>query len=188
LAKRASAQRRDVAREWLRHAQTSYRETENPVYAWDAIAECLSAGLPLPKWVRDYLLSVAVQITTLSRNAIPRKGDIDRAVANALRLKGRSRFNPFTELGRPAHELMVAMQVYQYHTRHPGYSWEAIFDDVAKAHRCLHCVRSSAARIGPGTVKALWYRHALSVIPPHLVDRSPSKKLDDILRQQGPSR
>ena len=30
-------------------------DTGNPLYAWQALAICLPADLPIPQWVRDYL-------------------------------------------------------------------------------------------------------------------------------------
>ena len=84
--------------------------------------------------------------------------------------------------------MSIALRVYRHQTanrrRHAEgkgaeFSWAAIFEDVAQEHneRC-NCKK----RLGAGTVKTLWYENALSVIPPHLVEQSKSKKLDDILR------
>jgi hypothetical protein len=171
---------RTIARKWIRFATRRYNETGNPVFAWEAIGDCISNGLPLPAWTRNYLRTVAVEIAHLSRGSIPPKNAIDRAIAKAVRLKGKGRFNPFRELGRPGHEIFIALSVYEYQGMHRHYSWEAIFTDVAALHRsvCTDCTRP----ISSATVKRYWHKHALTVIPPHLVARATSQKLDDILR------
>lgn len=180
---------RQTARQWLRYNVQRFEETGLAVYAWDAIADSLSAGVPLPKSVRRYLHDVALQIVQLSRERYPRKGEIDRAVAKALRLNGSGKFNPFGTPRQLAHEIGIAVEVYQMHTRMLGEQrvgkvgagtpdWTTVFKQVADEHGCDLCRR----KIGAGTVKRYWYRHALTVIPPHLVARSQSQKLDDILR------
>jgi hypothetical protein len=171
--------KRIIAREWVNQAARDFKRTGNPVFAWDAIADCLAAGMPLPAWTREYLLPVAGQIANLSRSSVPSRDAIDRAVARAVGLKGKGRFNPFREIGRVPHELLVAFEVYTYWAAHRYYSWDAIFTDVAAAHHvaCEDCKRP----LSVGTVKRYWYRRALSVIPPVLIARANSQKLDDIL-------
>ena len=179
---------RQIAEHWVRYNETRYAETGNPVFAWEAIAECSGLGLEFPVWVKRYLSETALKFHPLSRTRIPRKNQIDRAVARAVGLAGRGRFNPFNELARPGHELLIAHEVYREQTRNrtnqslgqsPTHSWSAIFEDVARRHSetCDEC-----KGVNRGTVKAYWYKHAKDVIPKHLVKEAGSKKLDDILR------
>lgn len=180
---------RAVARRWLGYDRAEYDRTGNPVFAWDAIATCLSGGIPFPGWVKTYLADSAQAISDLSRRNVPTKGSVARAVATALRFSGRrGAVNPFTAIKRASHELMVAYAVYEQHTanwwnqrsgREGTHDWDAVFRDAAKAHyaTCDMCKR----QISKATVRRYWYKHALSVIPPHLVNRSQSKKIGDIL-------
>lgn len=184
----AKARREQIAHHWNKYSADKYADTNNPVYAWDAIATCMSSGLPLPQWVQDYLLVAATEIASLSRGKVPHKRNIDRAVATALNLRGGAGFNPFTACNREAHELSIAFDVYTCHTRNwdnqrcgreGTHDWNTIFEDVAASHhtRCETCKR----RISVATVKRAWYRRALDVIPPHLIERSESHRLTDIL-------
>jgi hypothetical protein len=175
----AERRRREWARQSIRFLTAQYRKSGNPVWAWDAIAWCVSYEFPLPAWTRAYLLDVAGKMAKLSRGNVPGKNAIDPAVARAVGLTGKGRFNPFREPTRPAHEMVVAFEVYTYFNKHQSYSWDAVFADVAASHpaTCDQC-----RRISPATVKRYWYRQARTVIPPHLVARARSQKLDDILR------
>jgi hypothetical protein len=89
--------------------------------------------------------------------------------------------NPFHAITQPSHELMVAHEVYLYQGDHRHYSWSAIFKDVAAEHSRT-CDDGCKKPMTVATVKRYWYRHALSVIPPHIIKRALSQKLDDILR------
>ena len=166
-----------IAQFHIRHDLERFRKTGNPVFAWEAIGECLAAGFAFPTPIKAYLKKVAKEIHVLARPPFPEKGAIDKAVARAIGLRARARHNPFRELCRPGHDLMVAMDVYHYQGRHPSSRWPEIFRAVAAAHQCDVCTG-----LKPGTVKALWYEHAFQVIPRYLVARARSKKLDDILR------
>jgi hypothetical protein len=160
-----------------------FQETKNPAYAWDAIGECLAIGVEFPPHTRAYLWHVARQITGFSRSPrIPTKGDITRAIVDAVGIKGRGQFNPFRELLRPGHEIGVAMDVYHFQGQHQHYTWTAIFKAVATAHR-RRCDLDFCGKHKPiswQTVRKCWYAHARTVIPPSLQKRS--HKLDDILR------
>lgn len=155
----------------VKQHHADYQRTANAAYAWEAIAVCLSADLELPPWLRRYLLTVASKITKLSRNSVPRKNHVSKAVAAAMGLECRGRKNPFNELLQPGHELLVAMDVYRCHTKNRHYNMAAVFADVASTHA-----------ISSGTVRRYWYAHARTVIPPHMFRRSTSQKLADVLR------
>ena len=80
--------------------------------------------------------------------------------------------NPFGDIVKTAHGVSIACLVYEEHTRNwdaqrkiQNHDWGTIFADVAASHnqarpRCTACKKISKA-----TVKALWYQHALAVIP-----------------------
>ena len=123
----------------------------------------------------------------------PNKGQIAPAVYRALEFPSRGKKmgmkNPFGDIVKTAHGVSIACLVYEEHTRNwdaqrkiQNHDWGTIFADVAASHnqarpRCTACKKISKA-----TVKALWYQHALAVIPAHLQAKSKSKKVDDILR------
>jgi len=157
-----------------------FHETGSPVDAWEAIADWLLTDQPRPESLRTYLYKVAATITNLSRDQIPTKGKVDRAIRKALGFQTTGRRNPFRELTTPGHEFLIAMQVYQCQTRNRHWSWKAVFADVAESHHrpCDQCKK----KISSAKVKQYWYKRALQAIPPHLIDRAKSKKLDDILR------
>ncbi len=129
-------------------------------------------------------MAVSREIRSLSFERVPEEGAIARAAAGAVGLKGKPKFNPFREVSRAAHEISIAMEVYHCHTKNrnyngAGYSWNTVFEEVAAAHKrpCSIC-----KTLKSGSVKAIWYRHALAVIPGHLVEKAKSKKPSDILR------
>lgn len=125
----------------------------------------------------------------------PNKGQIAPAVYRALEFPSRGKKkgpdNPFGEIVKAAHGIFIASLVYSEHARNWGaqrkglegtYDWDTVFANVAASHnqarpRCTDCRKISKA-----TVKAFWYQHARSVIPPHLQAKSKSKKIADILR------
>jgi hypothetical protein len=56
--------------EYLARLQHWHAETNNPLYAWEAIACCLNADdpIPIPDWCLDYLRSASINIFRLSRH------------------------------------------------------------------------------------------------------------------------
>jgi hypothetical protein len=103
-----------IAQHWISYYETRFAASQNPVFAWDAIGECLSAGISLPPWVSEYLINVSREFHSLSRSRVPKKGDVARAVAKATGfIRGKGALNLFREAGQPAHELMIAMNVYE---------------------------------------------------------------------------
>lgn len=163
----------------LSRLRVEFTRTQNPVFAWEAIADAIDARVPIPPWTIEYLRGAAVEIAELSRSETPKKNQTAKAVYEALGFNGRGRFNPFREIARIAHDVGVAVHVYQFQGRHKHYSWTAIFADVAAEHRkyCDECRSVSAKK-----VERCWHTHGLTVIPPHIVKRSKSQKLNDILR------
>jgi hypothetical protein len=187
-ARPSKRRRQAVARAWIDYDRRSYETTRNPVYAWDAIAGSLSAGLPLPEWTRVYLFACAGEITPLSRDRVPKKGQIAKAVAIALGFRP-GRVNPFEVHRHTEHELMLAFAVYETHAANWGdqqrgrasaHDWRTIFQDAARRHHatCDQCKRLPSWQ----TMERYWRKHALTVIPPHLIDAAQSHKVADILR------
>lgn len=174
-------------------AMLRYADTRNPVFVWEAIADCTRNGIKFPPLVTDYLLRVSGRMAELSRSSIPKKGQISAALASALEFRnGRTgAANPFTKITEDSHELMIAFEVYDSHTRNwwnqregllreGTKDWGTVFKEVAAAHPSS-CT-AGCRQISVATVKRCWYQHALKVIPPHLVKQAQSNKLDDILR------
>ena len=73
MSKAESQKITDAAREeYLRSCHTLFRNTGNPVHAWDAIHACLepnARSIPLPPWCAAYLSTVSENIFHLSRGA-----------------------------------------------------------------------------------------------------------------------
>jgi hypothetical protein len=77
---------REDARRDIQRLRSQYVATENPLYAWQALKrlnEDSSRGLPLPRWVRDYLRAVCLNLLAL-RMKPPTKGEIAPAVCEAV--------------------------------------------------------------------------------------------------------
>lgn len=123
----------------------------------------------------------------------PKKGETAREVYRALEFKRVSKgpSNPFSDNARWVHEFMIAFAVYDEHTRlwhrhregkGPLHDWNTIFNDVAAKHNQKQPPCEVCKKLSKASVKAFWYKHALAVIPPHLVRAAKSKRIDDILR------
>jgi hypothetical protein len=183
---------------FLAFCEESYQRTGNPVFVWDALACVLSRELPVPDWIVPYWRDVAVGLSRLSRGATPRKRTIATRVA-AIVLPRRGRTNPLDAPHQLAHEYLIAHQVYtawatNRSNRREGLAgsmtgpietlmdWTSIFTAVASSHvqTCDRCRRPLSAK----TIERYWRKHALTIIPPNLLDRAiaraRSRKLDDI--------
>lgn len=179
--------------------ERAYHRTRNPVYVWDAVASVLSGvdGLfdqhghtALPDWTRPYFFTVALGIGRLSRDGRqPRKGDIAAAIARIV-FPRYGRWNPFDAIAADAHELLIARDVYTCHTQNwynhqrkleGTFDWTSVYQEANRAHQ-QGCDRCRRRPLSDKTIEKYWRRHALLVIPRRLIDRAPSKKLDDILR------
>jgi hypothetical protein len=141
-----------TSREWLAER---YADTRNPLFAWLAIQESLLVDLPLPHFAREYLLAAARELVQFTYQ--PPK-NIRKAVTSALRLEAAGPLNPFAQVWRLNHEILIAFQVRQYQTRHqaPEMDLNSVFHDVAREHvdTCIDC-----EGVGAGKVKQVWYRH-----------------------------
>lgn len=186
---RAEVQRRRrYAQRELERLKKRFQDTGNGLHAWFAIGECFDARVIFPPWVVDYLQDGVFEFRRLFAEP-PFAGKIDAAVARAVKIAGKSRFNPFMDGRQVGHDYFLAFQVYQRQTanwhaareqREPEHSWDAIFKDVAENHRCHQCKKQMTV----GKVKQAWYRYAFDVIPAHLLTTAKSRNLDEILRRQ----
>jgi hypothetical protein len=153
--------RKAIAASCLALDLTEYDATRNPVFLWEAIAECLHSGLPLPPAVIDYLKRVSARFTKLSRGEIPKKGQIVRALATALEFptgRATGARNPFMHLADTEHELMIAFEVL--HQFREGHTKEdSAYQRVVETHP-LTCSRpKKCRRISRSTVRACWKKH-----------------------------
>lgn len=53
------------AKLWVPFDKREFERTKNPIFVWKAIGTCLAAKLPIPWWARDYLLTVARNLSEL---------------------------------------------------------------------------------------------------------------------------
>ncbi len=173
----------------LRFDKSQYAKTDNPVFAWDAIGGCLATDVPLPEWARRYLIEVARQMHDLSRGKVPRKGDVDRAVAKATGfIRGKGRLNFFRDASQPGHEILIAAFVYQCRTINwrkqlDGLEGTSTFRVWCEEGATLHNHTCACGRkIGWKTAERNFRKYAKAVIPSRLQARSLSHTVSDILR------
>ena len=104
-----------VTVDWMDAARREDEATGNPIHAWEAYWLARKARVAVPASVNAYLDGVAARISHLARHQVPRKNDVAKAVASAVGLKCRGRYNPFDRFdgwNRQGHELEIAMTVY----------------------------------------------------------------------------
>jgi hypothetical protein len=111
----------DARAEELGRLQHWYDETQNPLYAWEAIAKCLHRDDPpaIPDWCVPYLRDVANNIFELTRHRdFRRRGakklshtGATRLVAEALRLVRRGSRNAFSSLANDQNDMRDANSV-----------------------------------------------------------------------------
>lgn len=194
-------EQRQIAARWVAHHQREHELNPNPLRVWFALAEVLAYELPCPDWIGRYLLDVALGMRQLTHEP-PRKGKVAPALSRLLGFttqaagkKKTGAVNYFVMAQQEAHELMIAMTVYQCHTRQwhkqrKGVvgegtpDWGHVFEDAAAEHSKMRCHQCAGRRrpLSRSTVERVWRKHALTVIPPHLIDRAGSRKVDDILK------
>lgn len=88
----------------------------NPLYAWDAFAECRSAGLDIPAWVLEYFEEVARTISAVARSREFQK-NYERKVAEAFGFKEpgkKGRGNIVRQLFDESKDIHLAFKVYEY--------------------------------------------------------------------------
>lgn len=151
-----------IAARWLAHDLREYDETRNPVFMWEAIAECLYNNLPFPPAVLAYLRRVSSRFTKLSRGEIPSKGQIAQVLAQALEFRrGRATGarNPLMAMADTEHEIMIAFEVYQQCVA--GHSKEdSAFQRVTETHPAACAHPRKCRKISRSTVRAYWKKHA----------------------------
>jgi hypothetical protein len=185
----------EIRADLLKHLEARYRKSRNPVDAWAAIAEALipepliEGPCEIPAFAMEYLRRCAIAIHELTTDP-PRRDQVAPAIAKALEFSRRGAGTAFTDAHRDAHEFAVAATVYQIHSEYvykqkrgkgPTPDWRSVFQDAADRHN-QSGFGCCSKRIGWKTVERIWRAKALSVIPPHVIARTKSKKLDDILR------
>lgn len=186
---------RDAARQRLAFAEEQYRETQNPVYAWEAFLDARQAGVDIPPDVLRYFERCAVRIAQITRrqrafrphltadmteqeyNAAIAAPDpvtleeVARAVAMATEFVVSGRNGPVNKLKVHvdlSHEMSIATAVY-FKLRQ-GEQKKYAIEHVADEHprRCEHTPRCQ--RIDVRTVGRYWRSHA-SKFPPFHPDK-----------------
>ncbi len=178
---------RQVALEWLDYNQRRYRETKNPVYAWEAYLDARHAGVEVPPAVLDYFERCALRVARLTRRQRAFRPDlidgmteaqilkalhaqepvsldnVPKAVAMATEFVLGGKKGPVNQLRvhfDTAHEMGVAAAVF-FKLRE-GHKEDYAYDQVAAEHppKCAgdpHCTRISRS-----TVRRYWKKHAAS--------------------------
>jgi hypothetical protein len=189
---------RRIAKNWIASYEAAHERTGRVIYLWLALLECLQNQLPIPDRTRHYFMHGALALHELTGKP-PRKGQIAPAIARALLFLGKNGPGNPLDIEAERHEFYVAFDVFmkqgadwaRHHKDGRGeHSWDAIFRDVAKDHRdrCSYCKAKSRTYPSWKQVERLWRRHAIAVIPSHLIDRARERhptgplKVDDILR------
>lgn len=103
---------------WMDSLTQWWREKENPLYAWAAIARCLHAQprRPLPEWCLGPLAQAARNLTELSHGRDFRSGDpiepnrAAKLVPEALRLSKQGQKSAFQRVIDDAQDQRAALQ------------------------------------------------------------------------------
>jgi len=98
---------------WLDSLERWWKQTSNPLHAWEAIARCLNADPParIPQWCLPYLAEVSRNITTLKWQVARRQMPYDRAangVGRALKMV-RQGANAFAQVKKDSDAMYYAM-------------------------------------------------------------------------------
>jgi hypothetical protein len=98
---------------WLASLERWWKQTSNPLYAWEAIARCLNADppAPIPRWCLPYLAEVSRNITTLKWQVARRQMQHDQAangVGRALKMV-RQGANAFAQVQKDSDAVYYAM-------------------------------------------------------------------------------
>jgi hypothetical protein len=189
----SAEQARILEEQNIRFLEVQYKAAKNPVYVWEAIADCLTDGLPIPEWAMAYLRRVALNVCRLGREDIPRKQKIAPAVMRAFEFwtsladddrhkanrKREGARNPFATIRKAGHEAGVAFEVYeQLHLNETvgflgipgttgGHTKEAsAIQRVVDTHPQI-CIEPRCRYRSIETVRTCWkkYQHTFSPLP-----------------------
>ena len=86
--------RPETTARWLEFFEARYADSQDPIFAWEAIRHAVVANHPLPPFALLYLGRVALSFHDMSRTQIPRV-DIAPAVYRALEFRATKGVNPF---------------------------------------------------------------------------------------------
>jgi hypothetical protein len=98
---------------WLASLDRWWKQTGNPLYAWEAVARCLNAAppAPIPEWCLPYLAEVARNITDLTwqvaRGQTTHK-EAAKTIGEALRVV-RQGANAFAQVQKDRHAMRYAL-------------------------------------------------------------------------------
>jgi hypothetical protein len=179
--KRARARtRRLITAAWMDASRREFEATGNPIHAWEAYRLARKTRVPVPELVLEYFGRVAARVSSLARDHVPRKNGVAKAVASAVGLDCRGRYNPFDPFNgwwRAGHELLIACHVYSCHADNwsnkeerkvVGDDWKTICEAGAQRHNTTcDCGRSISWK----TAERYFRQHAKSVVPEHLHQR-----------------
>ena len=169
-----SKEQQDAATAAAALSHVEYTATKNPLFVWEAIADCASVGVELPPWVIEYLQSVALSLASHSRSDIPVAGKISHVLRSALGFdsgRGVGRKNPFRLISDRAHVIGIAFEVYQL--RLDGLNDDNAIMLVAKSHHKT-CDDGCRRPLSETKVRSAWnlYRDSF---PQKLSRKSPVK-------------
>lgn len=142
---------------WLTYYEAQYRETKNPVFAWEALnLVMVGGGVSMPEWLTDYFYRASTRLHDMSRTNIP-QDEMPSAVYRALEFPSQRGNNPFRAITDVAHDFAIALDVW-LHLRQ-GEKLEFAVVDVARDHP-RQCGRSPKCEsISGSTVARHWQKH-----------------------------
>lgn len=145
---------------------SGFAATDNPAFAWEAIAQCHAFALPFPDWLREYLLRTASRFCLLSRTP---PSDPAIEVFRALGFSSKRGHNPFRAVDDYLHDHAIARDVWK--RLRQGEKFENAIADAASAH-ARTCVKLPAcANISKATVARSWRAHRAQL--PTILKRVP---------------
>ena len=99
-----------AARFWAGACHISYRETQNPLFAWSAFSKLRATREDIPNWILDYFAECAAEIDGI-RKASPQK--VDAAVSKALGFTSPGRGTAFSDFEQFWRVLTIAQRVHK---------------------------------------------------------------------------
>ena len=121
-----------AARFWARACHISYRETQNPLFAWSAFSKLRATREDIPNWILDYFAECAAEIDGI-RKASPQK--VDAAVSKALGFTSPGRGTAFSDFEQFWRDLTIALKVHKHVLTGlaPDYACDFVQDETGNA-------------------------------------------------------
>ncbi len=100
----------DLRKRYLHDLEVKFKESRNPLLAWQAICSCLPSDSALPNWVQNYLFESSHKILSVTHETRPSR--TSEAVSTALGFLGsRGRGSVFSQAAKDEQDHMLHSMV-----------------------------------------------------------------------------